>query len=226
MGHVVRRQPLEDQLMYTGGRAASFSSGRTGSSCLPCFFCCRSRPILKVRGQPGESIIREKPLSGEEPDQSKKLKMTSTHLVSKHKMTEQKRMGRWYFGGLASAGAACCTHPLDLIKVQLQTKKDGNIGAVAQAKIIIRSEGFLALYNGLSASLVRQLTYSTTRFAIYEVAKQSVSPNGEPIPFTSRLGSDSCASTTRSSRRCLPLTTLETTSSPISPPALARVQLP
>jgi len=100
------------------------------------------------------------------------------------RMTEQKRMGRWYFGGLASAGAACCTHPLDLIKVQLQTKKDGNIGAVAQAKIIIRSEGFLALYNGLSASLVRQLTYSTTRFAIYEVAKQSVSPNGEPIPFT------------------------------------------
>ena len=122
-------------------------------------------------------------------------------------MTEQKRMGRWYFGGLASAGAACCTHPLDLIKVgqrgsekdlfyhlllqvQLQTKKDGNIGALAQAKIIIRwlhlpkpfltfhlswkcvfsrSEGFLALYNGLSASLVRQLTYSTTRFAIYEV---------------------------------------------------------
>ena len=70
-------------------------------------------------------------------------------------MTEQKRMGRWYFGGLASAGAACCTHPLDLIKVgqlgsekdlfyhlllqvQLQTKKDGNIGALAQAKIIIR----------------------------------------------------------------------------------------
>jgi len=102
-------------------------------------------------------------------------------------MAEQKKMGRWYFGGLASAGAACCTHPLDLIKVQLQTKKDGNIGAVKQAGIIIRSEGVLALYNGLSASLVRQLTYSTTRFAIYEVAKQSVSPNGEPIPFTSRL---------------------------------------
>ena len=35
------------------------------------------------------------------------------------RMTEQKRMGRWYFGGLASAGAACCTHPLDLIKVGL-----------------------------------------------------------------------------------------------------------
>lgn len=27
-------------------------------------------------------------------------------------------MSRWYFGGLASCGAACCTHPLDLLKVR------------------------------------------------------------------------------------------------------------
>ena len=34
------------------------------------------------------------------------------------RMAEQKkRMARWYFGGLASAGAACITHPLDLLKV-------------------------------------------------------------------------------------------------------------
>lgn len=32
-------------------------------------------------------------------------------------MTE-KRMSRWYFGGIASCGAACCTHPLDLVKVR------------------------------------------------------------------------------------------------------------
>ena len=30
---------------------------------------------------------------------------------------EIRRLGRWYFGGLASAAAASCTHPLDLIKV-------------------------------------------------------------------------------------------------------------
>jgi len=29
----------------------------------------------------------------------------------------EKLVSRWYFGGLASAGAACCTHPLDLLKV-------------------------------------------------------------------------------------------------------------
>ena len=32
-----------------------------------------------------------------------------------------QRQSRWYFGGLASAGAACITHPLDLLKVHLQT---------------------------------------------------------------------------------------------------------
>lgn len=29
----------------------------------------------------------------------------------------ERRVSRWYFGGLASCGAACCTHPLDLLKV-------------------------------------------------------------------------------------------------------------
>ncbi len=86
-----------------------------------------------------------------------------------------KKMGRWYFGGLASAGAACCTHPLDLLKVHLQTAgKSENIGVVKQTAGIIRNQGVLALYNGLSASLVRQLTYSTTRFAIYEVQINAV----------------------------------------------------
>ena len=31
-----------------------------------------------------------------------------------------ERVGRWYDGSVASAGAACFTHPLDLLKVHLQ----------------------------------------------------------------------------------------------------------
>ena len=80
-----------------------------------------------------------------------------------------KKISRWYFGGLASAGAACCTHPLDLLKVHLQTagKEKGNL--LKSAANIVRSNGALALFNGLSASILRQLTYSTTRFGIYDV---------------------------------------------------------
>lgn len=34
--------------------------------------------------------------------------------------------------------------------------------------------GVLALYNGLSASVLRQMTYSMTRFGIYESGKQQI----------------------------------------------------
>jgi len=33
-----------------------------------------------------------------------------------------KMVAKWYHGGLASAGAACCTHPLDLLKVRFSSK--------------------------------------------------------------------------------------------------------
>ncbi|CAG2162587.1 unnamed protein product [Oppiella nova] len=61
------------------------------------------------------------------------------------------------------------------------------IGLVANTLLIVRSEGVLALYNGLTASLLRQLTYSTTRFGIYEVVKQRISPNGEQIPLLHKM---------------------------------------
>ncbi|XP_065340233.1 mitochondrial dicarboxylate carrier isoform X1 [Cloeon dipterum] len=100
---------------------------------------------------------------------------------------EAKKLSRWYFGGVASAGAACCTHPLDLLKVHLQTQQEGKSSLGRMASSIVRQQGVLALYNGLSASLCRQLSYSTTRFGIYEVSKQAVAPSGEAIPFYQRV---------------------------------------
>jgi dicarboxylate transporter 10 len=104
----------------------------------------------------------------------------------------QKRVSRWYFGGLASAGAAVCTHPLDLVKVHLQTSgaSQQSQGLLRSTVGIVRSEGVFALYSGLTASLLRQLTYSTTRFAIYEVAKQQLDQanSGQDIPFYQKVG--------------------------------------
>ena len=37
------------------------------------------------------------------------------------KVTVKKH--RWYLGGIASAMAACCTHPLDLLKVHTPSKQ-------------------------------------------------------------------------------------------------------
>ncbi|XP_066588897.1 mitochondrial dicarboxylate carrier [Prorops nasuta] len=100
---------------------------------------------------------------------------------------KSKKLSRWYFGGLASAGAACITHPLDLLKVHLQTQQEGKLSVARSAVNIIKKQGILALYNGLSASLLRQLTYSTIRFGVYEVGKQSMETPDHPLSFTKKL---------------------------------------
>ncbi|XP_014253918.1 mitochondrial dicarboxylate carrier isoform X2 [Cimex lectularius] len=96
------------------------------------------------------------------------------------------KVARWYFGGLSSAGAACFTHPLDLLKVQLQTQQETKLGVIKLTTNIIKQDGILSLYNGISASLLRQLTYSTARFGIYEVLNQSHNGDG-PVPFYKKV---------------------------------------
>ncbi|XP_038185034.1 mitochondrial dicarboxylate carrier [Arvicola amphibius] len=100
----------------------------------------------------------------------------------------EARTSRWYFGGLASCGAACCTHPLDLLKVHLQTQQEVKLRMTGMALQVIRTDGFLALYNGLSASLCRQMTYSLTRFAIYETMRDYMTKDSQgPLPFYSKV---------------------------------------
>ncbi|KAI8123047.1 Mitochondrial dicarboxylate carrier [Lucilia cuprina] len=106
----------------------------------------------------------------------------------------EKRQNRWYFGGISSATAVGVTHPLDLIKVHLQTQQlpkktliqtISHIYAAGGIKenfwyktitLITLStlKGLKGFYRGMSASLVRQLTYTTTRFGIYESGKQYI----------------------------------------------------
>lgn len=94
------------------------------------------------------------------------------------------RLPRWYFGGGASAMAACLTHPLDLLKVHLQTAKSSKeFTLVTRVKRIVEVQGFTALYNGLTASLFRQLTYSTVRFGLYDILKQASKDSSGKIPF-------------------------------------------
>lgn len=97
------------------------------------------------------------------------------------------RKSRWYFGGLASAGAACCTHPLDLLKVHLQTQQEGKLTLRSVAVKVVRDDGVLGLYNGLSASLVRQMTYSLTRFGMYETLKKQFPEDKGPVPFYQKV---------------------------------------
>ncbi|KAK3683670.1 mitochondrial carrier domain-containing protein [Podospora appendiculata] len=82
----------------------------------------------------------------------------------------------FWFGGSASSMAAVVTHPLDLGTVRLQMRH-GDLPKTMSGTFthIVRNNGLRGLYNGLSASLLRQTTYSTARFGIYEDLKSRLS---------------------------------------------------
>lgn len=86
------------------------------------------------------------------------------------------------------------TQPLDLIKNRMQLSGEG--GKVREHKTsfhaigrVVRSEGVLGLYNGLSAGLLRQATYSTTRLGVYQSLFDYFSgPDGKPPGLIMKLG--------------------------------------
>lgn len=69
-------------------------------------------------------------------------------------------------------GATCVVQPLDLVKNRMQLSGAGGKQkeyktSFHMIKAIIKNEGFFAMYNGLSAGLLRQATYTTTRLGMY-----------------------------------------------------------
>ena len=63
-------------------------------------------------------------------------------------------------GGVSAMGAACFTHPLDLVKVHLQTQQDSpKLGMSQLAVRCVKNNGVTGLWNGLTASLFRQVRH-------------------------------------------------------------------
>ncbi|KAJ5354651.1 hypothetical protein N7541_005695 [Penicillium brevicompactum] len=83
-----------------------------------------------------------------------------------------------WFGGSASCMAVLVSHPLDLIRMQMQS--GAKVGTLATGVRIIRGEGISGLYNGLSAGFMRQLTYGSVRIGLYETLKEQTKSNDIP----------------------------------------------
>jgi len=95
---------------------------------------------------------------------------------------------KFILGGLAGMGATCIVQPIDLIKTRMQLS--GELGKAKEHKSSLhalinigRQEGVRNLYKGLSAALLRQATYTTTRLGVYSSLIESFSQNskGEPV---------------------------------------------
>ncbi|KAG8960899.1 Mitochondrial dicarboxylate transporter [Tulasnella sp. 419] len=85
--------------------------------------------------------------------------------------------------------AAACTHPLDVTKMRMQTMPvvEGNTrpGMIWTLRKSIHKDGVSSIYQGISAALLRQLTYSMVRIGSYEGIKAKIT-NGKK-PSTSQL---------------------------------------
>ncbi|CAG8555385.1 3731_t:CDS:10 [Cetraspora pellucida] len=94
----------------------------------------------------------------------------------------------FWFGGAAACSACFVSHPLDLTKVRMQTTTGVNPkGTFKTAIDIIKNEKFPGIYKGLSASILRQVTYSTMRFGVYDKLKLFLSKDGENLSFVKKI---------------------------------------
>lgn len=100
---------------------------------------------------------------------------------------------KFLFGGIAGMGATCVVQPLDLVKNRMQLIGADGGKAVTSADVVrqvIRTEGAGALYNGLSAGLLRQASYTTVRMGAYNSLTERFSVDGKasfPVQLVSGL---------------------------------------
>ncbi|KAL2634721.1 hypothetical protein R1flu_006200 [Riccia fluitans] len=108
-------------------------------------------------------------------------------------------------GGLASIVAGSVTHPLDLIKVRMQLQGETAApalagvshspssgtyctGTLSMGRQVVKTEGLKALYSGVSASILRQVLYSSTRLGLYDVLKaQMQGKNENTLPVHKKI---------------------------------------
>lgn len=85
-------------------------------------------------------------------------------------------------GGTAGVMATSIVQPIELIKTRMQLAGEGGgkrPPAVRFIRDMIRAEGFTGLYNGFSAAIMRQMTYTTGRMGMFQTIKGWLQEEGE-----------------------------------------------
>jgi solute carrier family 25 oxoglutarate transporter 11 len=95
---------------------------------------------------------------------------------------------KFLFGGSAGMGATLFVQPLDLVKNRMQLSGEGGKAREHKTSLhairsILKNEGIIGMYSGLSAGLLRQATYTTTRLGVYTVLFEHFSKDGKPPNF-------------------------------------------
>ncbi|KDQ55413.1 hypothetical protein JAAARDRAFT_37436 [Jaapia argillacea MUCL 33604] len=76
----------------------------------------------------------------------------------------------FWLGGVAATIAASITHPLDLTKVRLQASGDKRM--IESIRKTLKTAGVRGLFDGISGTWMRQMSYSLCRFWAYDESKK------------------------------------------------------
>ncbi len=98
---------------------------------------------------------------------------------------------KFAMGGLSGMGATLFVQPLDLVKNRMQLSGEGGSAKLYKNSFdavttILRTEGVTGIYTGLSAGLLRQATYTTSRMGIYQSLLDHFSQNNQNLGFGSK----------------------------------------
>eukprot|EP01114_Cavostelium_apophysatum_P023606 TRINITY_DN8945_c0_g1_i1.p1 TRINITY_DN8945_c0_g1~~TRINITY_DN8945_c0_g1_i1.p1 ORF type:complete len:304 (-),score=47.14 TRINITY_DN8945_c0_g1_i1:9-920(-) len=137
----------------------------------------------------GTNVIRMLPYSAVQfaaYEQFKKM------MIPKDK-TDLTPFTRLIAGALAGIASVSATYPLDLIRTRLAAQNNAGTslakyqGIAHCTKLIIRDEGWLALYKGISPTIWGIAPYVGLNFMCYESLKAFVRDNINPTPNTAEL---------------------------------------
>ncbi|KAF8823620.1 hypothetical protein HHX47_DHR9000144 [Lentinula edodes] len=92
----------------------------------------------------------------------------------------KKKPYPFWLGGVAATIAASITHPLDLTKVRLQASGDKRM--LASLQKTLSTAGPRGLFDGISGTWMRQMSYSMCRFWAYEESKKMLDATAPGAP--------------------------------------------
>jgi len=109
-----------------------------------------------------------------------------------------KAVRPFFIGGASAITATCCIQPIDMVKVQIQLQEGGNVitNPAKMATHLIQKNGFFSLYRGLSAGILRQMTYGVSRLGIFRTLTEKYKPAGKTaadIDFGTKVLCSLCA---------------------------------
>jgi len=106
-------------------------------------------------------------------------------VVPAPKKTAWSKVQPFAFGAVAASFSTFCVQPIDMVKVRLQLSGEGGGSVVKNplkmCALIVKQEGPLAFYKGMSAAIFRQCTYGTARLGVFRTLSDALKEEGKPI---------------------------------------------